>query len=37
VLAALDAIEMPEQMTKQELRSITREVVQTQLGKAEVT
>ena len=36
-LAAIDAIEMPEQMTKQELRSITREVVQTQLGQAEVT
>ncbi|MDQ3663099.1 MAG: N-acetylmuramoyl-L-alanine amidase [Actinomycetota bacterium] len=36
VLAAIDAIEMPEQMTKQELRSITREVVQTELTRTEV-
>ena len=33
VLAAIDAIEVPEGMTKQEFRDITREVVQAQLGK----
>ena len=35
VLAAIDAIEVPEGMTKQEFRDITREVVQAQLGKLE--
>ena len=36
VLAAIDAIEVPEQMTKQELRSITRDVVRTQLSHTEL-
>ncbi len=35
VLAAIDAIEIPEGMTKAEFRSLTREVVKTQLGKLE--
>jgi len=36
VLAAIDAIEVPEGMTKQEFRDITREVVQTELARSEV-
>lgn len=36
VLAAIDKIKMPDGMTKQELRSITREVLQNELARTEV-